>query len=355
MKNRIIAALLLSGVLMTACADNTVTDLDVLESSAEGTAAIDAGAEESGAENSDAGAVEPGAGESMADESDNSLYESFLKNEVKVHYDASKEGGRPNDVPDGDYSLSELVDAIKAAHDGFTAMVESIDYSYIDCCNDGAKELILSVDAPDCGDGWDQTVVIKNVDGVLNLIYSNDRRVKEQLDINDCGYVSTSGGDGYGYLGAGSGVINNDGYHSLYYVCAAHMNYSDDKGDKVWIDGSDIELPAGLGIGDDFYLIEYGVENTSDGSVDKYYSYAQITDRSITSVGCFDLTKVECSDESIYADTNPFRQYLESQGLKVCSVSEIVQMMADRDEALGVTDEIKNAGTEQWQTLDYNF
>lgn len=353
MKNRIIAALLLSGILMTACADETAT-APATDTTAHATSTEDSTTSESSQEADT---------QTGADESDNALYESFLQNGAKVIFDASKDNANyrsPDGVSGGEYTLQELTDAIREANKDEAAddvSLDEIQYAYIDCGNDGSKELLLSISTSNknLGEGWIQKVVVKDIDGNLNSIYSCAEWLRDVVAINEGGYIQTSGGDGYGNYGFTKGFINSDGdmkYLSSLYVQG--IFYSDETGGRVWYNDSDLELPTGLGLGDNYCFVRYDIKDPSSDAETSYYSYIKILDEYGNKINYFDWDRVEV-DESIYDDSNPLKQFLSSEGIQIYTLSELEQMAQDNEEAAGVTEEIRGANDPELNKLDYNF
>ncbi|WP_024865818.1 hypothetical protein [Butyrivibrio sp. FCS014] len=142
------------------------------------------------------------------------------------YYDAnvlSKDGYGPyiDDVMklipgDKAYTLSELKDELNgifANEDNFFAPgeVTSMSYSFLDCGNDGEKEMALKIQGPFVEPESEATFVIKNIGGKLEVVYAFTSWSRSFTEITEYGLVSGGGSNGATNHGTEEGFVNADG------------------------------------------------------------------------------------------------------------------------------------------------
>ena len=144
MKKRAIMLILAGGLILSACGKEKVaSDSPVDQATTENTtveaenASVDSSVSDTSTEVED----------SVVDGT--SLYQSFLDNKAKVHINSDRDFGSYFSFEkdkDLNYTLEELTNVIIANYIGYNEgtkiELDSIEYSYIDCGNDGKRVLI---------------------------------------------------------------------------------------------------------------------------------------------------------------------------------------------------------------------
>ena len=155
------------------------------------------------------------------------LYEKFLNNEILVHFSPKNNMGTDSYLDlsnyyEKDFSVDELIDAVvgylkKDWGDEFV-ILEEVDYAYIDCGDDGNPELVLHIISPIPDyESWNEYIVIKNIDGRLETIYTNIAWSRSPMEINEYGYITASGdGGAYNYGDYNSFLDAEGNYYDTY-------------------------------------------------------------------------------------------------------------------------------------------
>ncbi len=297
---------------------------------------------------------------------DTALYEEFLANKAKVHIDPVQDKGEYFSF-DGnvqqDCTLEEMVNAIIAGYisdnENSKISLDSIEYAYMDCGNDGKKELALMISTPEPFEGWIEYVVIKDFGGELRSIYSNVAWSRRSLYFNEYGYIFGDGSGGAAYHSFDKEYIDAEGTCHFVYgdSTTAGLSY-DEYRPPLWFNGDSHELPDGLELDGDYVLI--GFDFTGDKMDDEYeyYTYVRTADMPEDEWGNgfrgYFYGNLE-KDNSIYEDTHPLKRFFDSEGLHIYTLDEIDGMIAEKEASLGITEEIKNGRNVEWKELAYDF
>ncbi|MEL4105720.1 hypothetical protein AAFA46_02595 [Oscillospiraceae bacterium WX1] len=153
------------------------------------------------------------------DELSMEAYENFMKNETKVSFDRYM----PEDYVEGafykkgsEYTLSEILKIVTANYFKYSSnkKIKNIEYSYIDCGNDGVKELVLRLKGMDIyceGDDSTLVYVIKYISGKLSLCYYYETWARCDTTMNEYGYYQSVGSGGASLHDDEYGLIDKDG------------------------------------------------------------------------------------------------------------------------------------------------
>ncbi|WP_049946136.1 RNA polymerase sigma factor [Butyrivibrio sp. WCD2001] len=154
------------------------------------------------------------------EENDTTLYEKFLHNEERVHINTENDLGYYfsfKNFTKQDYTLDEMVDTIIAFYkeDWMTDRVslEKIEYTYIDCGNDGDKELAVVIHTPseEPLESWEEYLIIKNINGTLQTVYSDVAWTRNIINLNEYGYIDIYGDGGVENSGWDKSFIDAEG------------------------------------------------------------------------------------------------------------------------------------------------
>ncbi len=300
-------------------------------------------------------------------DSSDALYESFLRNEATVRIKTESDFGyyfNFESVKDQDLTLEELVNTIIAAYiadnPDSKIWLDRIEYSYIDCGNDGNKELALIIYTPMSMEGWEQHLVIKDIDGTLQTIYSDVAWSRSSIFMNEYGYIFGDGSGGAAYHSYDKSFIDADGkWHFIYSDSSTAGIVPGGYGGDLWFNGESHMVPEGTPLDGEYCFLQFDFNNDPDDDSEYYYTYAKLADDDTEDEwgngfrGYFYAKLVD--DDSIYADMHPLKQFFDQEGLQIKTLKEIDQMIADKEVAEGLTEDIKNGKNIEWQTLDYDF
>ncbi|RKM54111.1 hypothetical protein D6853_14330 [Butyrivibrio sp. X503] len=355
MKLRSLTAIIACGLVLCACSNETGVDagFDSEQITAENGQETGTGETDTEKTEDAETADDTSSQTSASDKSGEALYESFLNNETKVLVDTENDFGEYislSDVKGKECTLDELKQAISDAvskDSGMDVKYDSVKYSYIDCGADGVKELALDFsnaeEVP-----YSLTVVVKEYDGALKLIYSKDSWDRYTVELNEYGAILGSGNDGWGAFSTDKSFIDADGeYHFIYraYV-SEYVEPGTPRGD-LRFNGTTHTLPQDIKLDDSYAFLSFDFNNTLEDDSDNVYTYSKI----IENAG--DETRntweyyygVFNDDDSNYDSSNAFMQFLEGEGLKPLTLKEVDKKIADKEASEGLTDKI-NSGSE---------
>lgn len=297
------------------------------------------------------------------DEADQaSLYDLFLSNEATVHIDSENNLGYflSNIEPSGmDATLEDLVqlmiDSLDEDYGYSGTTIESIEYAFIDCGNDGNKELALCVTTLSI-DYYTNYIILKEFDGQLKPVYAKVDGARSQTFINEYGYIMSDGSSGASYHDFVKEYIDGNGkYHYIYTSMSATIIIFDEYGGDLYFNNEfhnlSEELLGTLEGNFDFFQIDlYG---TLEDDSDDVYSYARSLEYDNSGDGFRGYFYCNLDDdESIYDDSFPLMQYFNEQSLQIYSKKEIDTMIETKEIQEGLTQEIKNEKVVTWTLLD---
>ena len=292
------------------------------------------------------------------------LYEKFLRNEntvlIKPAVAIDEYYWNLDNLSNMDVTLEGLVNGILSYYTdnnpNCKIKFESAEYAYIDCGNDGNKELALRFVTPEGNETWEEYIIIKAVDGVLETVYANVAWSRSALYIGEYGYIFGDGSGGAAYHLFDKSFIDADGKW--------HFIYSDESTTGIVADSSvnaygiEVKIPSNAKLDVDYTLLEFDFNNTEMDRTDDAVTYAKIVEGTVADYEngyrSYFYSDLE-ADDSIYEDSNALKKLFDKEGLKIYTLSEIDQMIADKEAAEGLTEEVKNGGIADWQPLELTF
>ncbi len=211
-----IVPILLSVVILSACANNSTDQVEENHSAAVVSSAPELGTKETSSSDSIETIPE--------EEEQETLYELFLKNVATVHIDNSSNVGYYFSYADSDgrdVTLEDLVHVIidyyNEDNEYVETKLEKIEYAYLDCGKDGNEELALRIFTPGI-DYWTQYIIIKEIDGQLRTVYSNVEWSRGQTFITEYGYVYSDGSGGASHHVFTKEYIDAEGKYNFIYT-----------------------------------------------------------------------------------------------------------------------------------------
>lgn len=337
---KLLWGVLFAAVLMSGCAgagqrsaEATALESETGEENAEDTAQPEsAAATESGAP------AEAAAGDA---------YAAFLAGEQGVRFDDYMEhvfrdgeylsytDETISRIPsDRAYTLSELADTLNDIFDTeeyyyADGEVTSMQYAFLDCGADGEKELALLIVGPFVEPESEMTLLIKEREGELQVIYAYASWSRSFTEINEYGLIGGGGSNGASNHGWDESYINADGIFTYGY-------YEEQEYDlsmfayRVGQDEPDISGLEGNICVYSLRLDAYSEDNEEP----QYYSYE------VLSPDTYEVMDIP----GLYIDT-PYQQVMDSfRDIRFVSMDELYQVEEERMESLGVTDKIRSGG-----------
>lgn len=240
------------------------------------------------------------------------LYEAFMNGDVKVVYNnlSNEIGDALKDyLEDGkEYGLDEI---IKCTEDKSMTSVGDPKYVFIDCGEDGVKELLVKLEFEG---RTSLSMILKDMDGDLKICYSGEEWERSELSISDTGMISSSGSGGATVHGYDASFVNAEGEYKFFYSCYTDGNpsnyyayVSDEKYEEISFADLDTEY---------FMINRYCVQD-DNGNSTYYYSYDMLDE---------DYNVV--TTDADYDASNPYRKKFTDAGIKIYTKSEIDNILA---------------------------
>ena len=355
MKKKMFVALLACVFIFSACGKNQV-DTGTESSSEEN------GTEASSTEDSAKEVADSAPKEEDTSSDVEATYENFLANKAKVHINQDMDFGTYfsfDKDKELNLSLEEITNAIIASYlgefEGSKIELDGIEYAYLDCGNDGNEELAVSIHTPSVDD-WTEYLIIKEMNGKLECIYSNEGWSRSRVGIGKYGYI----------YGDGSGGASNHYFEKSYIDASGTWHYI--YGDETTVfDCSDIEYPGDIWGGEgehvnlemplpgSFVFFSFDFNNTEDEK-DNVFSYSQYSGdyENDNGLGGYFYCKL-IADDGIYDEEYPLKKFYDQVGIETLSIKEVGELISEKAQAEGFTPEIAAAGDVEWQDLEYLF
>ena len=317
---------------------------------------------ESGSGVSEEAGTDGDVAETVTTVDSHTLYESFLKNEITVHIGNGRSNGYyifGRDFGENDFAFTELVQAlvegVENSNGGAKVDKKSvgIKYAYIDCGNDGAEELLLEIRIPTQVEESVEYFVIKDNNGPLETVYTDEGWSRSNIHINSMGYVYSDGSGGASSSSYAKGYIDAEGrWHHIYTATASTFKSGEDLSFKG-------DLHTVSSVGDNEYVfLDFDFNNTDGDESDDTFGYAEVGDagNGNPTDGYKGYYSTELLvDDSLYEESSELNKFFTGEGLTTVSIPDIEKMIEDKENQEGLTSEIKDAGEPAWQKISINF
>ncbi|MCR5102570.1 MAG: hypothetical protein K6B41_14585 [Butyrivibrio sp.] len=186
--------------MVTACSSGTdnssKNNIEIFSSTKEASEETDS--ENSDVANSASSEMNPNLNEIMSEEE--TIYSSFVGNTsfATIRDDYREDGACIilGDKITGEFTIKDMIEAIKANFDSEDIKEDSVEYRIIDCGNDGNYELALEISFEEADMYTGLFIFDESDDGKLQLIYSNDMWSRKWLSVNKYGYIMVGGSNG---------------------------------------------------------------------------------------------------------------------------------------------------------------
>lgn len=265
------------------------------------------------------------------------LYEGFLSDEEKLYFDYMAMNYPSAAVGVEGMTLSELLESFPEQYWGLEGTPE-VEYSYLDCGNDGEAELAvrfvgMGIYSP--GDDSTLVYIIKEMDERLELCYCYETWARSDTSINRYGYVTSGGSGGASNHGYGAGYIDETGkWNYLYYTEEEYdinqLGWSDDLKEIP-------RVAENKSYEGDIVVCTTTFEDMS--SPEAYYN----TER-------FYTYYASEAEGDIYAE-GVVKEIFDEAGVKYYRPEEIDDMISIKEASLGITEEIRTASRLTWEKL----
>ncbi len=218
------------------------------------------------------------------------------------------------------YTVEEIAEALKTVgeyKDVITSV--SVDYSNIDCGQDGVPELLAEAHM---GDEFRLFLIIKEIDGELVICFDQDAWSRSDTVVNTDGTIETGGSGGAALHYMDYSFVDANGDYKYYYGVEETSSlyggyYAYKKGeDFVEIATDDLDWEH-TGVRDYYFEPDYQMR-------DNYYTYFIMDDQYM------DITT---NDD--YDDSNVLKQRFTEAGIQIYTMAEINDMLVSRGKEIG--------------------
>ena len=260
-----------------------------------------------------------------------------------------------SDLYDKQVTLEELTNSIiaKLSNEYDQSEFPGISYAYIDCGMDGTPELIFNISVHN-SDYWTKTFIIKDFNGELKTVYSNLTWSRSNAIYNEYGYINADGSGGAAvHVYDKSYVDGNGNYHFIY---SDTSTTGLDQSGQIYVNGGSLAVPSDCLDDSNYAFIELDLD--TDESTPSIYSFVHYQDGSYEDSPSGFSSYFYCTpdkDDSYYQAGNAIYDFFTENGVEIVPISTIDQMIADKEAAEGLTEEIKNGAPVEWQELHVNF
>ena len=255
-------------------------------------------------------------------------YQEFLEGRRVLHIDEEmleilKKFYGTEEFECGAFSMKEILEKINVGYYQYQEennRLAGVEYAYLDCGNDGSRELAVRFDARSYSDMFQLTFIIIYENGTLYLRHAFESWSRNSVLINQYGYIWESGSDGAASGGRNESYVDSSGRAKIIF---------DNR-----IDWGDIDEP-------EICQQVYGTEECFFCNV-----RFQIQDKEYKCL--LDKDEEDPNDE----DFALFKKLYEEKYGKIYTKAEIEKLLDNRRKELGITEEMTKETEPDWESLE---
>ncbi len=283
-------------------------------------------------------------------------YEKFLNNETTVLFDRFMQTdymGVPLYNPESDYTLSEILSIVTAHYFEYSEnqKIKHINYSYIDCGNDGVNELALcfyGVDKYYEDDDSTLVYVLKYINGKLSLCYYYETWARSETTINEYGYYQSAGSAGATNHINEYGLIDKDGNWqfilSISHELDIHQLVMRDILNNIPSVADAKGITGGIMLDSIHFVNSQNATSTYDIDKEELFYTFYIYDDNMNFI----------DDVSLYTNSI-YKEIFDEANVPFITPDEILTLISEKEEMVGATAEIKEGAEVIWNTLSGNM
>lgn len=363
MKKKYLSLLLTASMLsatLIGCGDTTETNTEATKAPTETPAADTTGTPENGS----ATDVTPGTSEptpevtaeptpeptaeptpepipELTNEDRIAAYSQFLYNELPAFI-----YGKSEYLNSGDSATFEQINAAYSAgyeNDYLPSMVDKINYSYIDCGNDGTNELLVYVSflEPEMSSmmNLEQYYIFDyNTENGIRFLASDYSYYRTYTTVNSCGVITGTGSGGSNSLYSDISYVDANGDLQFYYSIDSTYSLAEPLIPLY-------QIPDEILVADYPLLEEY---DDNGYSIDAY-CFRHYVDGENYADYYRDLSFVFCDASGRSASlATYYTDFYDKMGIKYYNDAQIRKMIKEKADSIGLTDEILAAPDPEW-------
>ena len=279
-------------------------------------------------------------------------YEKLLNNQLPLYmnlYNPMRiewvENENENFEEDKGYSFNEFLYTYfldEARYSGGDFDPKEVSYAYIDCGNDGIKELALKIILDIQDDTYNSLMVIKDIDNKMQLCAFSSNGCRGYGLINPYGMLRTGGSGGAAYYYDMLDMIDADGVRKMVYeketIFSPYAMFFPDDGTDYFSILEDMNI-------EECVIVERcSFEPLPDDMpYDEYLAEQKYT---FTRQDSF--SGQEMDDPSIYEPTSKYVKFFELVGYDWCKPEEMQDLLDQRYKDMGITEEMLTEDEAEW-------
>ena len=206
------------------------------------------------------------------------------------------------------------------------------EYAWLDCGNDGNKELAVRMRFPTPIENWEVYLILKEEGDTLKECLAVDAYARKRVTLNSCGYLDSDGSNG-----ASSHIEERfqvDAEGNGHFLVGIN---TDSNPTYVFLNGVYTELPEGLYRNRDADLLEYYFDPYPSSGSRSYFVLR-------TSGGNGPETEIP---------NHPLRSELAKAGVRLTPSADVQTLIREREAAAGYDEQIMaSAAGPVWLPLD---
>lgn len=287
---------------------------------------------------------------SVDDSASMDRYEKFLAGNEKMFISKVNLGMdswgdfTPSLQADGSYTIEEFLQAFFADRAGYymqSYTVNELDYAYVDCGQDGRKELALNFYPSINGEEYSVILLVKDVNGRLELCFWTEDGYRSFNRINQDGIISRGGSGGASNWYDSSYGIDGEGNSFLIYeqqTCGCY--------DLCFNDVDFGEIASNLDV-DDISILRYSFDgyNAEEYDEESYKKYMEDCYYSYTT-----YPEPETADEieAFYGAKSKYTKFMNLVTDNLYKPDEMEKVMAEKLAEKGVSLEMLEYDEPTW-------
>ena len=270
-----------------------------------------------------AGTADAGAKNAGSEEVPEDLYEAFKLGKAKAIYRGTGDMASYLEVSKAlekgeAYTIDEIGKAVERPDENMQ-FNSTIDFTTIDCGQDGAPELLVEAGF---GDEFSLLMIIKQIDDELVICFDQDTWSRSYVEVKPDGTIEGSGSNGANAHVVDYAYVDHNGDYKYYYGLEETLTLFGDI--YAYTKGTDYKTISSEGLdGDHLGIRDFYFEADYDKR-EHYYNYFVLDDN-------YD----DVTTDADYDDSNELKKRFTEAGIKTYTKAEMDKMIKDRAAEIG--------------------
>ena len=251
------------------------------------------------------------------------------------------EGNLFSGLESKEYTLPDLVKAFNEIFNDTERYygdegVTYVGYSYLDCGNDGNKELALMFICPVVEPNSTLEMILKEMDGQIQVVYTFCTWSRSETRINKFGVISGGGSGGATLHGWDRHIINADGIFVFGYSAEEQSDI------EQFASSQGIDATETYNFDDVVCVYSMRTKPYTSGDYEpEYYAYEVYKDY-----------EEELNNPNLYTDSE-YQRFMDKFDISFLTMDEFNKLEEKRLAEIGVTEEMKSAPDIEFTELKF--